>query len=276
MKFQMLADQYHWDDERRLSKLVEALDDKALTFYGGLPVEIRTDYYALLPKFAARFQPQDMARTARNKLKVVKIAPEETLEEFAERTQRLASDAWGDENAGMVELTAKEAFLHGQLDTDAAWSAMQKEPDSLDEALQFVKMAIHDKKSLLANGRGVMKTRTVGFNLDSEPTVRATSPARSESPLASSDTSQKVEKLESDFKSMQGDISKILNLLQSTPRSSSPGRAGGGSVGPCDFCGKMGHLRRDCWKLRNRSPPPSPQRRAGGELAKDGEQKPLN
>ena len=36
VKLQLIARQYDWDNETKLTKLVEALEDKALTFFSGL------------------------------------------------------------------------------------------------------------------------------------------------------------------------------------------------------------------------------------------------
>ena len=73
---------------------------------------------------------------------------EEELEEFAEHALCISMDAWGDLSADMANAAAKEAFIHGVSDKDAAFVAMSQNPDTLDDALAILKRVIHDKKSL--------------------------------------------------------------------------------------------------------------------------------
>ena len=63
----------------------------------------------------------------------------EDLEKFAERAERLATDAWGEASEEMANAAAMEAFLHDQVNIEAAWSVVQKYPDTLDEVLNLVK-----------------------------------------------------------------------------------------------------------------------------------------
>ena len=79
---------------------------------------------------------------------MVKQKAEESLEEFAEHCQSLANDAWGDDNQDMANCTAMDAFLHGVMDTESAYSAMDKSPANTDEALDYVKRAMHNHKAL--------------------------------------------------------------------------------------------------------------------------------
>ena len=95
VKLNRMAQQYQWTDDEKLSKFVEALQDKALQFYGNLPEDVRDDYELVSKKFRARFWPQEPSQTVRSQLKVLKQQPEETLEEYAEKCQQLATDAWG-------------------------------------------------------------------------------------------------------------------------------------------------------------------------------------
>ena len=42
-----MATKYNWDEATKLAKLVEALEDAALTFFSGLPAETRDSYPAV-------------------------------------------------------------------------------------------------------------------------------------------------------------------------------------------------------------------------------------
>ena len=94
VKLAHMARQYNWTNCQKLDKLVEALQDKALTFYRNLAPDVHDDYDQVNRKFNTRFGPKEPPQTVRNQLKVVKQKADEPLEEFAERCQLLANDAW--------------------------------------------------------------------------------------------------------------------------------------------------------------------------------------
>ena len=48
----------------------------------------------------------------------------------------------------VAELAAVEAFLGGVLETETAFSVMEKDPQTVDEALEMLKKAVHGCKSL--------------------------------------------------------------------------------------------------------------------------------
>ena len=157
VKLDHMARKYNWDNATKLAKLVEALEDKALTFYSSLPGLTRESYPLVKAKFNARFGPKEPSRTARNQLAILQQRSEEELEEFAERALRISMDAWGDLSADMANAAAKEAFIHGVSDKEAAFITMSQNPDTLDDALAFLKQVIHDKKSLAGRGKPVTK-----------------------------------------------------------------------------------------------------------------------
>ena len=43
----------------------------------------------------------------------------------------LATDAWGDISMDTVDCAAVDAFLHGAIDSEAAWSAMQQSAQNI-------------------------------------------------------------------------------------------------------------------------------------------------
>ena len=62
VKLEHMANQYGWDDGTKLAKLVEALEGKALNYYGTLDEVIRGNYRLVRQKFNARFFPREPAR----------------------------------------------------------------------------------------------------------------------------------------------------------------------------------------------------------------------
>ena len=52
MKIQHMANQYNWGDDEKLNKVVEAFQDKALTFYRNLLANIYEKYSLVKKKFS--------------------------------------------------------------------------------------------------------------------------------------------------------------------------------------------------------------------------------
>ena len=84
VKLEHMANQYGWDDGTKLAKLVEALEGKALNYYGTLDEVIRGNYRLVRLKFNARFFHREPAHTTHNQLSVLTQKDDEELEEFAE------------------------------------------------------------------------------------------------------------------------------------------------------------------------------------------------
>ena len=162
VKLLHLAKRYLWDDDTKLAKLVEALEDKALTFFSNLRSNVQVNFELVRKKMNNRFMPQEPAITVRKQLQTIQQKPEEALEEWAECCQQCAFDAWGEKSEEVAELAAIEAFLGGTLETEAAISVSEKDPSSLDEALEMLKKAVHSRKSLSCKFRNTQrKVRTV-------------------------------------------------------------------------------------------------------------------
>ena len=206
-----MAQQYQWTEDEKLSKFVEALQDKALQFYGNLPEEVRDDYQLVSKKFHAQFWPQEPSQTVRSQLKVLKQQPDESLEEYAEKCQQLATDAWGATNLKMTEHSAMDAFLHGLIDTEAAYSALEKEPANLDEALELTKQAMHNCRALLGNHS--KNVRMVSFAEEEEKEEKKIRVVRTDG-AASNPVEECISKMEESMAEMKKQLEQILKLIQ--------------------------------------------------------------
>ena len=136
-------------------------------------------------------------------MKVVKQKAEEPLEEFAEHCQSLANDAWGDDNQDMANCAAMDAFLHGVMDTESAYSAMDKNPANTDEALNYVKHAMHNCKALF--GAHTKTIQNVTFTEDDEGVeerhIRIVKQVTPAPPAKADDRIEKLEKSVTDTNS---------------------------------------------------------------------------
>ena len=176
-------------------------------------------------------------------------------------------DAWGDLPADMANAAAKEAFIHGVSDRDAAFVTMSQNPDTLDDALAILKQVIHDKKSLAGRGKPVTKVaRNVSFLSTPEPiepVIRAATPT-----TTSQGDDLAVTKLQEEMKILRESMSEMLTMLKKTAAStptwsnSSWFQSSGGPPSPmiCHNCKGTGHGYRECPSKRDAASSGTPSR----------------
>ena len=123
------------DNEVKVCKLAEALRGKALDYFESLPKELRLEFDSLCIMFEGRFGRQEAPATMRSKLKCITQRVEESLAEFGERALKVASEGYVGMTGQWVQALAVDAFLMGCLDKRSALSSMNKEPQTIDEAL---------------------------------------------------------------------------------------------------------------------------------------------
>ena len=161
------AKRHQWDDDTKLAKLVEALEDKALTFFSNLPSNVQVNFELVRKKMNNRFMPKEPAITIRKQLQTIHQNTEEALEEWAECCQQCAYDAWGKISPEVAEQAAIEAFLGGVIEAEAAFTVLEKDPQTVDEALEFLKKAVHCRTALCYKFRNTRrKVRTVSMAPD--------------------------------------------------------------------------------------------------------------
>ena len=161
----------------------------------------------------------------------------------------------------MANAAAKEAFIHGVSDKDAAFITMSQNPDTLDDALAFLKQVIHDKKSLAGRGKPVtMVAWNVSF-LDTpepiEPVIHAATPTPT-----SQGNDPAVTKLQEEMRSLQESMSEMLTMLKKTAASTPPWSNNSWFHGPqsssgppspmiCHNCKGIGHGYQECPSKRD-------------------------
>ena len=251
--------------------MVEALDDKALTFFSNLAPEVQGNFQVVHRKMNNRFIPREPATTVRKQLQTIQQKAEEALKEWAEHCQQCAYDAWGEMSEDVAELAAVEAFLGGVLETEAAFSVMEKDPHTIDEALELLKKAVHSHKSLSCRLHNTQRTaRTVSFAPDpttaevQTTSIVNTSPQQ-ESTAPNPKFEAELKDLRSSMTETQGQVAKILELLtaQNVQRGRARSRSPSPSPdGPCYRCMERGHIARNC-PNQSRSPSPAPRRKGG-------------
>ena len=283
MQFKHIADKYSWSKKQKLDKLIECLRDKALKYFSTRPESVREDFDLLVQKLNQRFGNRDLPHTVRRQLQDVKQNLEETVEEFSERVLELATYGYLNTPENVVEMVAVDSFLKGCQDKKAALFAMEKNPSTIDEAVQHVKASIHNHRIILGYTRKP-EVKRVQFEDDSydasefsEAAVRQIKPKQSGFKENIDNLEMRMQATEKNIVSMKADIARILSAVSqrrelSRSRSPSPNK----SNVRCYSCNAMGHYSNECPNKRgsprkfNRSPSPNRGNNKSSQLNDQG------
>ena len=224
------------DNEVKVCKLVEALRGKALDYFESLPKELRLEFHSLCSMFEGRFGRQEAPATMRSKLKCITQRVEESLAEFGERALKVASEGYVGMTGQWVQALAVDAFLMGCLDKRSALSSMNKEPQTIDEAVKLMRR--------LGSHNSVISAEKQSFPL--EEGDGASAPLLVE---MVENESVDVDQLNESIKTLTKLLAKMPQLLPVQSLRSNQST----KTFVCFTCGIQGHIARNCPRVSKES-----------------------
>ena len=220
------------DNEVKVCKLVEALRGKALDYFESLPKELRLEFDSLCSMFEGRFGRQEAPATMRSKLKFLTQRVEESLAEFGERALKVASEGYVGMTGQWVQALAVDAFLMGCLDKRSALSSMNKEPQTIDEAVKLMRR---------------LGSHNMAMSFPLEEGDGASAPLQADQMVENE--SVDVDQLNESIKTLTKLLAKMPQLLPVQSLRSNQST----KTFVCFTCGIQGHIARNCPRVSKES-----------------------
>ena len=220
------------DNEVKVCKLVEALRGKALDYFESLPKELRLEFDSLCSMFEGRFGRQEAPATMRSKLKFLTQRVEESLAEFGERALKVASEGYVGMTGQWVQALAVDAFLMGCLDKRSALSSMNKEPQTIDEAVKLMRR---------------LGSHNMAMSFPLEEGDDASAPLQADQMVENE--SVDVDQLNESIKTLTKLLAKMPQLLPVQSLRSNQST----KTFVCFTCGIQGHIARNCPRVSKES-----------------------
>ena len=222
-QFRKIAHYYGWDQQEKVGRLLVSLRGKAIDFIRNKSREVQDDYSTLRDALELRFGQREHPTSARRELNCLQQHEGESLEDFADIVLAKVSEAYPRIGQELEQDIAKEIFLRGCRNRNAAYAAAERDPSTLQDALEKVRTSAMNWKVF---GKGSVSTRRVRFMGQEDGDGDA---------YSASDEEMRLKRL-------------VANLVEECGKGRrNAGRAGSSRV-KCYKCGEYGHMARECCK----------------------------
>ena len=280
IQFKMYANIKGWSEQEKLNNLCLCLRDKALDFFVCQPDHIQQNYLRIVEKMEKRFGKKDIAETLRVQFNRMRQKIDEPLEEWAERVQKVAQEAYMDLPDDFITNEIVRKFCQGISDKETAQYVSDRRPNTIERALQLVKAHVENNRAIYGSKINKKQVRQISSpdRINSFSTDHSDSDSDGESPSVRAVTRQTFVDLDKQVKKLEETFTKkfdqLWTYLQSKDKThtrppmspqrqqppfmksppSSPRR------GNCYTCGEAGHFSFECPKrgiLKNNSSSPN-------------------
>jgi len=229
MQFTRYAAAFNWTEQERLNCLCWSLKGKALDYYALISDQSETQTYsALLKKLGDRFGEPEIPAAAQARFQQATQHHGESLEEWADRVLTLASLAYKELPDKFCAEQAVNRFCQGMVDKEAGHHVCMQEPHTVQQAIQLVRKYQQVHSAMYGKSKADRYKKSNDLD-DDTYTVSQVAEKRG---IAQ----------DPEFKKALKDLEERLQ------RSIIENRVKQDYKIKCFFCGKRGHIKRQCPK----------------------------
>ena len=219
LKFSRYAEVSQWTQDECRDCLLHCLTDQALT-YGAMLLRRDTamPYRKMMRKLEKRFGAEELPAAAHSKFYQATQKKGESIEEWADRVQTMAAEAFREvpEKYSNEQVIAR--FCQGLSDIEAGHSVFMRSFSTIEDAMNEVKLYQHAKQAM---GRPKRTSQSVTATDYEDPPVQVSAVQARETPAVSN--------IESILAKLQLELTEVKEQLNN--RSSFRGRGRGGNLG---------------------------------------------
>ncbi len=223
LQFNLVAELNAWNDRTKALHLATSLRGVARSILADMDPNLHHDFSALVACLNQRFGPDNQSEMFWMMLNNRTRKPQETLPELAHEVRQLVRLAHPNAQHQMLEELAMRHFSNAISNTDMRLRIVSARPKTLDDA---VKVAVETEAFYEAEKFRTGSKKPVRA-VTAEPTLRV-------------ENDSSIALIAAFQESMKALISQLDSLnLKRTNRSSTT----------CFYCGKFGHIKKDCRKF---------------------------
>lgn len=230
IQFEMVAELNYWDKTRKALELATSLRGTAREVLGDLAYSTRHNYESLVHALMMRFDPKNQSELHRAEMKSKLRKRGESLGDLAQDIKKTTRYAYPYAGTELREQLAIGCFIDSLNDEDLEWAVYQNKPKTLEDALR---LSLEYEAFQKGRKQRVHHKQYVRLQYENK-----------------NDTSEKPITESLKTSSVPPAAKHSLHKTYSKNPQSANGLSDQRKPGICHYCGKPGHWKAECRKLK--------------------------
>ena len=160
-QFENLARSSGWSKVEKLESLQSCLRGKAVSFVRSRSEKVKGSYRLLVKALEERYGVKELPGVARRQALSMKQEEGESFEDFADKVLNKVTEGFPEVDDEVLQSLAVDAFLRGCKDQSAAFTAAEKDPMRMQDAIKEVRASA---ANLRAFGKSATLTRQLSYS----------------------------------------------------------------------------------------------------------------